>query len=245
MAKKEIGYQLEDQESIQEKTLEGSPFALFFELDGVVHARKATFEVFSSLLNEQNIKLTHSQFAKYCHHASPYYYLPELLEQVGAKKISADKLADDVMSGVATHLTSKEAVLADGFEKILKYATREGIRLGALSALPGSTAKSLMAQHQFNDMGAELFTFEGNNSVFPRADMWLKMAKQTSRSPQSCIVFSTSTISCKSALSANMRCVAVPDEFTNFQDFGGSDMIVDSYQEIDPQKLFDLIFAAV
>ncbi len=48
-------------------------------------------------------------------------------------------------------------------------------------------------------------------------------------------------MSAKAALSAGMRCVVVPDEFTVFQDFSGADVILDLESEFDPDELLNML----
>ena len=65
----------------------------------------------------------------------------------------------------------------------------------------------------------------------------LKIAKAMSKSPRVCIALVSSMASCKSALSAGMRCVALPDAFTSFQDFGGADVVYEHGDEVAIEEL--------
>ena len=44
--------------------------------------------------------------------------------------------------------------------------------------------------------------------------------------------------SAKGALAAGMNVLAVPDAFTDFQDFGGANAVCDSLKDIVPNNLF-------
>ena len=105
--------QLEDAEVTEEEVEESkSPFAVFFELENVaIHSRQATYDVLSSILTEQKIPFQPIHFGRYCLNPSLEEYVPDLLEAIGAKKLSADKLADDISSGYKMFLTSQEATL--------------------------------------------------------------------------------------------------------------------------------------
>jgi hypothetical protein len=48
-------------------------------------------------------------------------------------------------------------------------------------------------------------------------------------------------MACKTALSAGMRCVVVPNNFTEFEDFGGSDYVLDSLDGGVLEEVFDLM----
>ena len=55
----------------------------------------------------------------------------------------------------------------------------------------------------------------------------MKMARELGRSSRRTVVFSSSSRACKSTLSAGMRAVAVTDQFTAFQDFGGAELVLE------------------
>ncbi|MFO1491641.1 MAG: hypothetical protein U1F87_12170 [Kiritimatiellia bacterium] len=82
----------------------------------------------------------------------------------------------------------------------------------------------------------KLLCFEANEKGFPRADLWLKAAKETNFPPAARLSLVTSMRTCKSALTAGMRCLALPDGFTAFQDFGGAHAIVDSIEDLQGRR---------
>lgn len=220
----------------------GSPYALLFELEGVaIEARKAEFEVLQSLLREQHVKVTPFHFVKHCLNTSPLQYLPVLLEQLGSRKISAEKLAGEINSGMALYLASREAALKPSLKKILSAAAERDMPVAMLTSIKASTAESLMTQLGMKEWNVRLFDFEQADRIFPRADCWLKIAKALSRTPRQCLAVAGSMISTKAALSAGMRCVAVPDEFTVFQDYSGADMVLESDADFNARELLDLL----
>lgn len=221
-------------------------FILLFELEYIaVDARKAAFDTLSGLLKEHKVELTPVQFSRYCLHPAPDYYMAELLDVLGAKKLSAEKLAEDVVGGVSMYLSSKEAVLNPGFKNVLDAVMNKGdIAVGALSALGEPQAEALMKKIGLDEEIIDLFAYGCEDHVFPEADTWMKIAKVMSKSPRQCVALASSQTSCKSALSAGTRCIAVPDAFTSFQDFGGVDAVVDSYDEVNIGELLEELFPA-
>jgi len=219
-----------------------SPYAILFELEGVAaNGRRAAFEVLKSILGEHNLDLTPFHFSRYCLHPKPDRYIPVLLDALGAK-LSADKLAEDVTSGIIMHLSSNAARLPAGLSELFDEAVKRRIPLGALTALPEASAKSILNKLGLEQWGVRIFTpDEEVEEVFPRADTWLKMAKAMRRNSRCCIVLASSKASCKAALSAGMKCVVVPDEFTAFQDFGGADLVLESHDALRPDELLETL----
>lgn len=235
--KEKTEQQEEQAESVESQE---SEFAVLFELEELaVKGREATFELLKNMLAEHSITFTEPQFSRFCCYSSPKFYVSDLLEVLGAKKISDEKFMEDVTSGMAMFFASKEAVLDAGLDRIIRAAGERKVRVGALTALSEEAGTALMNKLGLTERGVELFTFEEVEPGFPRADTWLKIAKAMSKSPRRCVVFASSATACKAALSAGMRCVAVPDKFTAFQDFGGAQLILDSLEECTAGELLD------
>jgi beta-phosphoglucomutase-like phosphatase (HAD superfamily) len=224
-----------EQESPAEAPSTESPYALLFNLEGIAGSeRQATYEVLVSVLGEQGLKLSPALMSRFCLGSAPESYLDDLLATLNASKQNANKLAEDVRSGIAMKLSGRSASLADGLMKILKTARDAGVRLAALSGLPQATATTLLESLGLGNLGVELKVMNhDNDEQFPRADGWLKLARSLSRTSYDCTVLAGSQNDAKSAVSAGMRCIAVPDAFTSFQDFSGANLIIDDLGEMD------------
>ena len=233
-------------EAAEETAQSQSPYAFLFELETLaVAGRNAAYEVLSSLLTGKKVELSQTLFARFGLHPSPAHYLPGLLSAAGAGKLSVDKLAREVESGMALYFSSNEAVLNTGFDQLLSAMLDKDISAGALSSLPEEQGAALMKKLGLDERGVELFSCDAGKHVFPRADTWMKVVKSSGRSPRNCLALVSSHDSCKSALSAGIHCVAMPDAFTAFEDFGGADLVADSYGDLDVKDLLDHCFPAL
>ena len=217
-----------------------SRLAVLLSLEGVAGSeRHATFHVLVSILGDRGAKLSPAHVSRFCLSSSPESYLDDLLAAIHVPRQAADNLAEDVRGGIAMRLSSKSASLPKGLREILEAARNEtGARLAALSGLTQATTAALMESLGLGDLGVELSVLHRDEEdVFPRADSWLKLAKNVGRSPQECVVIAGSQIEAKSALSAGMRCIAVPDTFTAFQDFGGANLVVDDLDDVSMDEV--------
>lgn len=217
-----------------------SRYAVLFELEGIAGSgRQATYHVLKSILGEQGHEVLPAHISRFCLRPSPDQYMADLLEAVGANRQSAGKLIEDARSGIAMQLSSKTTSLSDPIRNLLQATRDAGAPLAALTALSKATAEALMESLGLNDLGVQLFSVENpEEGHFPRADSWLKVAKALDRSPFDCGVIASTHDACKSALSAGMRCVALPDAFTSFEDFSGANAIVD---DLDAVKAEDVL----
>ena len=78
-----------------------------------------------------------------------------------------------------------------------------------------------------------------------KRQVWLKVAKALGKNARFCVAVSSSQVSAKSALSAGMRCVVVPDSFTSHHDFGGVDVILDSWEDQSANEVLDAVVPLV
>lgn len=213
--------------------------SIIFELEGIVGSmRQATFDVLKSILGEQGAKITPVHISRYCLQTPPEMYLESLLEAVNITRQSMDKLLDDIRGGIDMQLSSKSATLPQPLSDLFKTASAQGVSLAAISALSESTCNALLDNLGLTSFGVRLFTMEiDEEGGFPRADSWLKVARSLERHPAQCGVIATSHAASKSALSAGMRCVAIPDAFTGFEDFSGANTIIEDLADTDAETL--------
>ncbi len=219
------------------------PNALFFELEGVaVGVRQIACEVLTGLLAEDGVAFSPVLFSRYCLHLGSESSFARLADVLKLPRSKADKLSSDLSSGIAMFLASKQAELNPGFAKVVSGALEQRIPCAALSSLPLDVAESLMERTGLASQGVGLYTLPSSDAAFPRADSWLKLAKSLGKNPRNCAAFVSQRTSMRASLSAGMRCVVVPDGFTAFEDFGGADVVLDSYADYPVKELLDLAF---
>jgi len=228
-----------DQSAVLNVAGDESRYAVLFELEGIAGSgREATYEVLKSILGEQGIPITPVHISRFCLRSAPEQYMEDLLEAVSASRQSANKLAEDARSGIAMQLSQKTNSLPDPITNLLKAVGDQGIPIAALTALPKATAEALMENLGMNSLGVQLFVAEQTDDEhFPRADSWLKIAKALNRSPFHCGVIASTHAASKSALSAGMRCVAIPDHFTAFEDFSGANVIIEEISQANTDEM--------
>jgi beta-phosphoglucomutase-like phosphatase (HAD superfamily) len=214
--------------------------ALIFELEYVAaDKRKVEFEAIQSAAKTKGVELSSILFSRSDMSPLPRAAITSVLKQAGKKADAIEKAVAAVEKAIAAYC-EKEAELNKGLEKLIKATQKRGIPVLTFTALPEELAQKLMDRLGLTELGVELIIPDEVKASFPRADSWLKMLKKCDKEDATLVAVVSSQTACKGALTAGAACIAVPDEFTAFQDFSGAKMVLDSLEDENPDELLDL-----
>lgn len=214
--------------------------ALIFELEYVAaDTRAVEFASIKSAVGTKGVELTQVMFSR--SGMSPLHRsaVTDVLLQAGKKADAIEKAVAEVDKTV-TNYCENEAELDKGLEKLIKATQARNIPVIAFTALPEDVARKLMVRLGLDKLGVELIIPEEVKSSFPRADDWLKMLKQCDKEGLTLVAVVSSQTACKGALTAGAACIAVPDDYTAFQDFSGAKLVLDSLTDEKPDTILDL-----
>lgn len=215
-----------------------SQYVMLFELEGAaLDGRTKLFESAKSVFKSAGIKLTEKEFARYCTHNAVPAIIEKLANELGEDKIS-DEARQNILSQYASSISNGSSV-HPLFTELLKEASNRGIAAHALTILPEETAQTVLDHSGLSQKGVTLHVFSQNERHFPRVDCWMKICRQVARSARGCIAVAGCRDSGKSALSSGMRCVIIPDQFTSYQDFGGTDAVLENAEDYSVSELID------
>ena len=218
------------------------PRGVLFELEYVaLQGRKIIFDVVKAALKKENITLSVPMFSRYCVSGSPHDYIPSILDVNRKSAASADKLANAIVSETKSAFTKAKPGQNSCIQDILTVAEKYGSKVGALSVLGIDLAESLVEKLGLHKRGVVVKSSGSGHNGYTPPDAWIRLAKSIQVSSFQCIAIGSHAVSCRSAIAAHMRCVAVPDEFTSHQDFSGADRILDA---LDLDVLDDVIGSA-
>jgi len=218
--------------------------AVLFELENTaVSGRKIVYGMMEKILGDRGVDFDQVAFSRYCLNAPLKQAVLSIAAQGGGSASSADRLVDALASEMSRAFAEDAPEILPGMKALLDAAASQGLALGALSCLPEDQAQALAGQVGLIDAGGEILAMSDDSRLAPTADAWLKLAKQVDVSASQAVVLTTSSASCKAALSAGMRCVVVPDQFTAFQDFGGARTVVDELNSAAIEEIVAILKA--
>jgi len=220
-----------------------NPFALLFQLEDVaLNGRKTAYETLEEILRDEKIKISPPLFSRFCLQAGPDTCIPELLESIGSKKATDAKIPDAFTKQLLTKFEKISSLPNESLRKVLKAAKDQEITIATVTSLPEESAQKIIKRIGLDDLDVRIFPFKNGDKTIPGPNTWLKTARELEQKPRACAVIGGSMAICKSALSADMRCAAVPDEFTEFQDYSGVDLVLESLADISANELLETLF---
>ena len=216
--------------------------ALIFEMDNVaLGARRIRYEVLSGILKEQKISLSPILFSRHCLHPAPSVYMPGFLAAMKYTAATPDQVVERLTNETTSRLMQKTTVVSDGLAKWLDAAVARGAAIACASMLPIASAEAVAAHLNFERWGVKVFSGAPGDKGFPHAENWLRIAKAVARNPKRCLAIVSSMATTKTALAAAMNVVVVTDEFTEYQDFCGANLVCSDLKETKPDAFFDEI----
>lgn len=215
---------------------------IVFELENVaIKGRPLLYETTRAALEEKGIELTPMLFSRHGVGTSLKNCLSVVVQSAGKPRVSIEKLHEAAAERFRAALDADGATMSEDFRSLLRRGVEQGVSMGALSMLDSATAVRLMEKLGLSEMNVKLFLCSSEKRNAPSPDSWLKLAKAMAVPPCRCAAFTTSAASCRTALAAGMYAVAVPDEFTRFEDFGGADTVVDSFSRDVMEEVLRLL----
>lgn len=214
---------------------------LFFELETfAATGREAMFQVLKKVMKSKDMDVTRALFAKCGLTSRPAAAIQAMIDDSGRNLTTGDQLAGQAENAMSKFFADK-AELNSALPALIKAAQALDIEVVALSPWGEEQAAALMKKLGLDEMGVDLVAQDCQDAVFPRADHWLRFLKQREQDTIPVIALVTSAGACRGAMTAGATVVAIPDEYTTFEDFSGAKLILDSLDEMKPAELLDLV----
>ncbi len=231
-----------DQTTAPEKNPNTPTIALLFELENLAfQGRQVVFDVLKSVLADKDMKLTPVLFSRCCVGASIAEGLPVLLDLLGHPRVSAEKLLPEIMQGIRASLVDNTPKASATLITLLKQAQSDGYKIGAVSEMDNEAAQTLYAKLDIGEPDSGAIVGTESDTAATDSLAWKAAARAMNAIIPSCIALVTSSRSAHAAVAAGMRCIAIPDAYTSFQDFGGTDGILDVLDEGAAKTILDTL----
>ncbi len=212
---------------------------MIFEMETVaLGARRIRHEVLSRILGEQGLSLPEAEFSRFCL-GCPKEYMPALLERKGYTAAGPEQVTERLRGETLSRLMQKDCQLDAGLKAWLDAASERGMAIVAASCLPMDAAEGVAERLGFSQWHVQICA--GMEKGWDTPEGWQHAAQATGRHAASALAVTTGAAFARAALAAGCHVVAVPDEFTDFEDFGGVDFLAPSLSELKANDCFEQV----
>ena len=209
-----------------------------FDMNGlIIDDERVQFESVNRAMEDIGISITETYWIQRCVGKRADEYFKEILQKHDKKFTPTD---------LSLLVTSKNKHYHEAIVKQVDELVRPGVR-ELIAYLSEKNPKQLALCTSAHPDEIETILGEsglGLKSLFacivsgsdvekskPDPEIYMKVAATSGCSPSACLVFEDSGIGVQSAAAAGMSCIAIPNRFTEHQDFTHANCIIDSLRK--------------
>ena len=205
--------------------------AVVFDMDGLI--------VDNEPLHSQSVEIVLRKYGK-----TPIYNKNGLVHEVG---IAGEQEYIDLLSKyglldereifrrkrrkVYVELIKRSLTPRQGFTSLVKMLRKSGIKIGLASNRMSSHIKIILKNMKVAEYFDAIAGYDRRSNPKPEPDIYLRAARKLKIKPGNCIAEDTEP-GIISAKAAGMKAIAIPNEYTNDQDFSKADLVVNSLIDI-------------
>jgi HAD superfamily hydrolase (TIGR01509 family) len=127
-----------------------------------------------------------------------------------------------------------------GIEPLFQAARERGLRIGVASNSGNGWVEDGLKRLGLRTLVDAVVTREMVLNPKPAPDVYLKTAQALGIEPNRAVALEDSEPGCRAAKQAGMKAVAIPNRFSERQDFKVADLIVRSAEDLDLKRLEEL-----
>ena len=205
--------------------------AIIFDLDGlIVDSEPIHYKAHKMALEKYGIKLSKKDYLQFgVARGSKFFY-----ETIGNKQnIKLDiPTVQKIKRVYFTDFIKTDVKLRDDFDKLIpnfygKY------KLAIASSTKKEIIELILKKFELAKYFDLIVSGEEVKNNKPNPDIYIETAKKLGVSVVDCLVIEDSQSGLIAAKKAGMKCIAIPNDFTKFQDFSKADLILNSLDELN------------
>jgi sugar-phosphatase len=207
--------------------------AVIFDMDGLLIDseplwQKAEIEVFrevnvflNHILCRQTTGLRIDEVVDYWYHKFPW------------KSIGKRELTEDIIKRVI-ELISREGEAKHGVGEIFDFLKRKNVKIALASSSAYSIIDTVLNRLGIKEVFEEIYSAAEEEYGKPHPGVYLTTAKKLQIKPQECLVLEDSLNGVIAAKAAQMKCVAIPELFPDYQPkYIIADLVMKSLSEVN------------
>lgn len=202
--------------------------AIIFDKDGLMFdSEKLQYQAFCQTLAEYGYRLTRENYHQLVGRASSFVYpaiqnLFNIKDIISFRKKKRKKYRE---------LSLRELRMYPGLLDLIQMLKKEEYKLAVASGSHFKGIKQELDQYELTKYFDFILSSEGLPSK-PAPDVFLAVATELEILPNQCLVLEDSQSGVEAAKKAGMYCLAIPNEFTQYQDFSQADLVIESLKKV-------------
>ncbi|MBI1730064.1 HAD family phosphatase [Candidatus Acetothermia bacterium] len=139
-----------------------------------------------------------------------------------------------------TKLVAERLESMPGALRLLDELKRHHIKLGLASASRRASVELILARFKIDSYFGKVVAFEDAPRQKPYPDPFLLVASHFKVYPNECVVLEDAEKGVLAAFNAGMKCIAIPNELTQNNDFSKATLVLSSLEELTWERIRDL-----
>lgn len=205
--------------------------AVIFDMDGLMVDTESLYSQAMSRVAEKRGKCFTLQIKQKLMGRLAIESLTIFKEQLGLEESPEQLLAE--REEIYEKLLSQNVIPMPGLFKLLDLLNKLGIRKAIASSSKRKWIELILNKLDIQKQFEIIVSGEEIKQGKPNPEIYLLTSKKLNLEPEECLVLEDAISGVASAKSAKMKCIAVPNQFTQGIDFSNADLVVNSLEEID------------
>ncbi|MFH1587515.1 MAG: HAD family phosphatase [Candidatus Diapherotrites archaeon] len=212
--------------------------AVIFDFDGVIADTDSMWHgSIAEFMGKRNIELTEEDYENIVGKTFSNKF------QILKEKYGLDGDYDEFHNNTHIAATKKiagELPLNPGVKELINSLEEMGIILAIASANSKKNIHLITDKFNLTDKFSVMVDIHDVTEHKPSPAVYLKTAEKLGIAPNECVAVEDTQLGVESAKNAEMKAIAVPGKFSKGQDFSRADLMVESLEEIDVEKIISL-----
>jgi beta-phosphoglucomutase family hydrolase len=211
--------------------------AVIFDMDGVIiDSEPAHHEVCKKMFRELDINMTDEEYlTRYIGTSNTDMW--GMIKEKYLIQESIQELVIRQTEGCLKQLKESNEVPIHGVRELLEELRDKRIKIGLASSSAMETINVILDKFNISSYFSAVVSGENLEKSKPDPTIFLVAAKLLSVNPNECLVIEDSSHGVTAAKKAGMKCIGFRNPNSGSQDISHADLIVDSIQSIDINKL--------
>jgi len=209
--------------------------AVIFDMDGLMVDTEPLYSEAMTQIAKKRGKCFTLDIKRKVMGRLPVESLTIFKEQLGLKESPIELLEE--REKIYGMLLAQNVKPMPGLFRVLELISKMGLRKAIASSSQRQWIDLIINKLGLLDQFEVIVSGQEVKHGKPKPDIYLLVAKKLNLNPEECVVLEDAISGVEAAKSAKMRCIAVPNQFTQGVNFSNADWVANSLEDIDESFL--------